>query len=50
MIATDMNFEKVKELERPGIEVDCLDVTKKEDIEKTLKKYSDVNVLFNCAG
>ena len=53
VIATDMNFEKLKELkqERPSIEIDRLDVTKKEDVERLLKeKYSDINVLFNCAG
>ena len=53
VIATDMNFEKLKELkeECPGIEIDCLDVTKGEDVERMLReKYTDVNVLFNCAG
>lgn len=53
MIATDVNFEKLKELqeEKPSIKIDCLDVTKGSDIETMLKeKYSHVNVLFNCAG
>lgn len=48
-----MNFEKLKELkeECPGIEIDSLDVTKGDNIEKMLRvKYSDTNVLFNCAG
>lgn len=52
MIATDVNFEKLKELkqERPAVEIDQLDVTKGADIELMFKKYLDVNVLFNCAG
>lgn len=53
MIATDLNFEKLQELkrERPAIEIDQLDITKKDDVERMLReKHSNVNVLFNCAG
>ena len=53
MIATDVNFEKLKELkqERPAVEIDQLDVTKGTDVERMFKeKYLDVNILFNCAG
>ena len=53
MIATDLNFEKLQELkqERPAIEIDQLDVTKRDDVERMLReKHSNVNVLFNCAG
>lgn len=53
MVATDVNFEKLKELkeERPAVEIDQLDVTKRADVEQMFKeKYVDVNVLFNCAG
>lgn len=53
VIATDLNTEKLQELkqEQPLITTDTLDVTCKEDVERLLKdKYSDVNVLFNCAG
>ena len=53
MIATDMNFEKLKELkeEKPSVVIDQLDITKGADVERLLKeKYLDVNVLFNCAG
>ena len=53
MIATDLNFEKLKELkeEKPLVVIDQLDVTKGADVERLLKeKYLDVNVLFNCAG
>ena len=53
VIATDINFDKLKELqeEKPSIKIDCLDVTKSGDVESMLKeKYSHVNVLFNCAG
>ena len=53
VIATDLNFAKLQELkqERPAIVIDQLDVTKKDDVERMLKEtYSNVNVLFNCAG
>ena len=53
VIATDLNTEKLQELKRenPAIVTDTLDVTKRADVEHLLKeKYSDVNVLFNCAG
>lgn len=53
MIATDLNTEKLQELKRedPAIVTDTLDVTKRADVEHLLKeKYSDINVLFNCAG
>ena len=53
MIATDLNREKLEELKReePSVTTDVLDVTRKADVEHLLKeKYSDVNVLFNCAG
>ncbi len=53
MIATDLNFEKLKELqsERPSIKIDALDVTKGQDVTTMLtEKYTEVNVLFNCAG
>ena len=53
MIATDVNAEKLQELqkEQPSIVTDSLDVTKGADVERMLKeKHSDVNVLFNCAG
>lgn len=53
MIATDMNFEKLKGLkeECSDITIDHLDVTKGSDVEKMLReKYPEVNVLFNCAG
>ncbi|CAI8023511.1 U5 small nuclear ribonucleoprotein 200 kDa helicase [Geodia barretti] len=53
VIATDMNGEKLAELKReqPAIVTDTLDVTRREDVERLLReKYSDTNVLFNCAG
>ena len=53
MIATDLNREKLEELkkEQPSVVTDVLDVTRRADVERLLKeKYSDVNVLFNCAG
>ena len=53
MIATDVNAEKLRELkhEQPAIMTDALDVTCREDVDRLLReKYTDVNVLFNCAG
>ena len=52
VVATDLNMEKLKELkaEVPAIEIDHLDVTKGEDVQAVIKKHSDINVLFNCAG
>ena len=53
VIATDLNFEKLKELqsERPSIKIDTLDVTKSEDVKAMItEKYPQLNVLFNCAG
>ena len=47
-----MNSEKLKELkaEDPSILTDCLDVTKGNDVETIIRKYANINVLFNCAG
>lgn len=52
VIATDVNFEKLKELkaEDSSIAIDRLDITKGADVEAIIKKYDNVNVLFNCAG
>ncbi|XP_064382020.1 dehydrogenase/reductase SDR family member 6-like [Halichondria panicea] len=53
VIATDLNFEKLKELqsERSSIKIDTLDVTKSEDVKAMItEKYPQLNVLFNCAG
>lgn len=52
MIATDVNGEKLKELkaEAPSVITETLDVTKGEDVEAMIKKHSNLNVLFNCAG
>lgn len=51
VIATDVNEEKLAELQgTDGIITDVLDVTNGADVKKMAEKYSDVNVLFNCAG
>ena len=53
VIATDVNLAKLEELKReqPAIMTDTLDVTQRADVEHMLReKYSDVNVMFNCAG
>ncbi len=52
VIATDMNYEKLKELknENEAFVLDKLDVTKADDVQRVIGKYEDINVLFNCAG
>ena len=52
-MATDLNAEKLGELKKevPALVTDTLDVTSRESVEQLLReKYSDTNVLFNCAG
>uniref|UniRef100_A0A8C5PYX7 Dehydrogenase/reductase SDR family member 6 n=1 Tax=Leptobrachium leishanense TaxID=445787 RepID=A0A8C5PYX7_9ANUR len=51
VIATDINEEKLKELESyEGIKIRVLDVTKREQIEKLCQEIDRVDVLFNVAG
>ena len=51
VVATDINIEKVKELEEiSGITARRLDVTDPADIEKLASDYPNIDVLFNCAG
>ena len=52
VIATDVNFEKLKELkeENHAVILDTLDVTQGQDVLEVIRKYEDINVLFNCAG
>ena len=52
MIATDLNYEKLKELkqENDTVVLDTLDVTKGDEVKEVMGKYNDMNVLFNCAG
>ncbi|XP_078058910.1 dehydrogenase/reductase SDR family member 6 isoform X2 [Mustelus asterias] len=51
VIATDINGEKLKELEQySGIKTKVLDVTQKEQVEKLAKEIEKIDVLFNCAG
>ncbi|XP_067903422.1 dehydrogenase/reductase SDR family member 6 isoform X2 [Heterodontus francisci] len=51
VIATDVNEEKLKELEQySGIQTKVLDVTQKEQVEKLAKEIEKIDVLFNCAG
>ena len=51
VIATDINAEKLKELEsHAGIQTSCLDVSDGEAIKKFASGLETVDVLFNCAG
>lgn len=49
--AADINFEKLKEIEKPGsVIIHKLDVTDREGINKFAESLSQVDVLFNVAG
>uniref|UniRef100_H2YMV6 Dehydrogenase/reductase SDR family member 6 n=1 Tax=Ciona savignyi TaxID=51511 RepID=H2YMV6_CIOSA len=49
--ASDINLDKLKEIEKPGaISVQKLDVTKKDDIIKYAEGIDHVDVIFNVAG
>ncbi|KAK7497292.1 hypothetical protein BaRGS_00011586 [Batillaria attramentaria] len=51
VIATDVNAEKLKELEGiPGIEIRVLDVLDTEAVNQFAASIDKVDVLFNCAG
>ncbi|PVD29272.1 hypothetical protein C0Q70_11869 [Pomacea canaliculata] len=51
VIATDVNAEKLKELEGvPGIETYVLDVLNTEAVNEFAAALDRVDVLFNCAG
>jgi 2-keto-3-deoxy-L-fuconate dehydrogenase len=50
VIATDINEEALRELADQGIETAVLNVRDPEAVKAAAAKYSDVNVLFNCAG
>ncbi|NXI22495.1 BDH2 dehydrogenase, partial [Sterrhoptilus dennistouni] len=51
VIATDINESKLQELGKyPGIQIQVLDVTKKEQIENLAKKIEKIDVLCNIAG
>ena len=50
VIATDINEEALQELADQGIATAVLNVRDPEAVKAAAAKYSDVNVLFNCAG
>lgn len=51
VIATDINAEKLKELEgQPGITTRVLNVLKAEEVEKAVAEIGRIDILFNCAG
>ncbi|NWW61886.1 BDH2 dehydrogenase, partial [Ifrita kowaldi] len=51
VIATDINESKLQELgQYPGIQIQVLDVTKKEQIENLAKEIEKIDVLCNIAG
>ncbi|KAK3582053.1 hypothetical protein CHS0354_025659 [Potamilus streckersoni] len=50
VIAADINLEKLKELEKEGIEVHYLDVTNTKEVEMFATKVDKIDVLFNCTG
>lgn len=50
VIATDINTEKLKELESLGADCRRLDVMDSSAVEEFAKTISKVDILFNCAG
>uniref|UniRef100_A0A8C4JQ81 Dehydrogenase/reductase SDR family member 6 n=1 Tax=Dromaius novaehollandiae TaxID=8790 RepID=A0A8C4JQ81_DRONO len=51
VIATDIDKSKLQELEKyPGIQIQVLDVTKREQIENLAKEIERIDVLCNIAG
>lgn len=51
VFATDINFEKLKELDgKDGIEIRRLDVTNTEAVNTLASEIGRVDILFNCAG
>jgi 2-keto-3-deoxy-L-fuconate dehydrogenase len=49
VVATDIQIEKLRDL-GDGFDVMALDVTKLEIAREAARRYSDANVLVNCAG
>lgn len=51
VVATDINMEKLKELEGvKGIEIRKLDVTNTDEVNALAAEIGAVDILFNCAG
>ena len=50
VIATDINSEKIKDLESSKISTQTLDATNKEAVEKFAKSIMDVDILFHAVG
>jgi len=50
VIATDIQKEKLRELEKLGVDCRVLDVTNSAAVEAFAKSLDKVDVLFNCAG
>lgn len=50
VIATDIQLDKLKELEASGIQCEVLDVTNNAAVEAFAANIEKVDVLFNCAG
>ncbi|KAL5005095.1 hypothetical protein ScPMuIL_018551 [Solemya velum] len=50
VIATSRTFERLKDLEKEGIEIHQLDVSDGEAIKTLAGKINKIDILFNCAG
>ena len=50
VIATDISNESFAELEHLGIETYQLDVLDAHSVKGFAEKYTEVDILFNCAG
>lgn len=50
VVATDINLEKLRELDRPNITTRALDVLSDAAVKEAIAEIGHIDVLFNCAG
>ena len=50
VVATDVNIEKLRELDMPNIATEALDVLSDAAVAETIARIGRIDVLFNCAG
>ena len=50
VVATDVNIEKLRELDMPNIATEALDVLSDAAVAETIAGIGRIDVLFNCAG
>jgi 2-keto-3-deoxy-L-fuconate dehydrogenase len=50
VVATDVNLEKLRELDMPNISTRALDVLSDAAVTEAIAEIGQIDVLFNCAG